>query len=921
MRFRHRLIALLRRDRAEHDLAREVASHLALLEDDYRRRGMSDDEARRQARLALGGIEQTKERHRDERSFPWLEDLRRDVPYAIRGLRRNPGFAFAAVLTLALGIGITTAMFGVVNAVLLRPLPYPGADRLVRVRPIGPPSAPGRPSAPPNITYSEFVEWRDRSTSLSPIAALLWDPQVMIPTPAGTARLSGGLVSPEWFELLGVHAMLGRRLLPSDVVDRPDVVVLSARTWRRYFSSDPSVIGTTITVHSRISRLMSGQAVEIVGVMPDGFQDPVADFEFWLPLIVPAPATPGARTPGVQVIGRLDPDASIEAASEEATAILASIRNQPGASADEPAQATVEFIKDRMVSPVRPALNVLMAAVAIVLLIVCANVASLLLARATSRRREIGIRLAIGGSRSRIVRQLLSESLVLALAGGALGALIGAATLATLRALVTVEAQGVFRLVFGGNLLPRASELVVDVPILIFAAGLAIATTILFGLAPAVHAARTDVRQATALRTGRGAGEGRLRTFLVVGQLAMATVLLVGAGLLIHSFVRLSQVEMGYSPTGMLAFQLVLPEDAPTVRKADVIEDILGRTRKMPGVEAAGFAYAGPLIGLTDRLGHFVPPGRSLEEMKQSGDQPQLRSISADYLRAMHVPLLAGRLFNESDNSAAPLVVVVNRALAQRYFDGSNPVGSTLAWHSGDPGAPAGATILQVIGVVDDVRYGRLDQAASPEVMFDYRQMLAIHERWGSPKRLQEVFAFGFMSFAVRTSGDPAALVPAVREAVAAADPRAGLDAIAPMAELVSTSIARPRFYAVLLGLFAAMAAILAAVGVYGVLAYAVVQRTQEIGVRMALGADRRDVMRLVLRRGIALAAIGISLGLAGAAGLSRYLQGLLFGLTPLDGLTYALVTSGFVALALLASWLPARRATRVDPMVALRAE
>jgi len=636
---------------------------------------------------------------------------------------------------------------------------------------------------------------------------------------------------------------------------------------------------------------------------------------------VPAPATPGARTPGVQVMGRLGPSVSIEAASEEATAVLAAIRNEPGARADEPRQMTVEFIKDRMVSPVRPALNVLMAAVTLVLLIVCANVASLLLARGTSRGREITVRLAIGGSRSRIVRQLLSESLVLALAGGVLGALIGVATLSMLRALVTVEAQGVFRLVFGGNLLPRASELVVDAPILLFAAGLAIATTVLFGLAPAVHASRADVRQATALRTGRAAGEGRLRSLLVVGQLAMATVLLIGAGLLIHSFVRLSQVETGYSPTGVLAFQLVLPEDAPTVRKAHVIEDILRRARRMPGVEAAGFAYAGALIGLTDRSGYFVAPGRSLEEMKQGGDQPQLRSISGDYLRAMNVPLLAGRLFNESDDGSAPLVVVVNRALARRNFGGSNPVGSTLAWHSGDPGTHPGATILQVIGVVDDVRYGRLDQAASPEVMFDYRQMLAIQERWGAPKRVQEVFAFGFMSFAVRTTGDPAALVPTVREAVAAADPRAGIDAIVPMADLVSTSIARPRFYAVLLGLFATIAAILAAVGVYGVLAYAVVQRTQEIGVRMALGADRQDVMRLVLTRGLALAAAGVGVGLAGAAGLSRYLQGLLYGLTPLDGLTYALVTGGFIALALLASWLPARRATRVDPTVALRAE
>ncbi|MCC7123481.1 MAG: ABC transporter permease [Acidobacteria bacterium] len=914
-----RLVAFVRRDRVEKDLARQIEAHLGLLEEEYQRRGMTMDEARRQARLAIGGVDQAKERHRDERSFPWFEDLRRDVPYAIRGLRRTPGFTIAAVLTLALGIGATTAVLSVVDTVLLQPLPYPDSDRIVRVTEVAPPQEPGRPVAPRNITYAEFADWR-HDTSLGPVAVARWDPQVMVPTPRGTVRLSVGLVTPEWFALFGTPALSGRTLVAADV-SGGGVAVLSARVWRLHFGADPDVIGKTITVHSRISPLMTGQAIEIVGVMPDGFEDPSFHTDFWIPLIVrEGGGRSAAAQGGVAVFGRLRGGMSVETASEEATALFAAVRKTAGgANADDPRRMIVTPIKNELVRPARPALHVLLAAVACVLVIVCANLACLLLARGSSRQREIAVRLAIGGSRGRIVRQLLAESLVLAAVGGLLGALVGGGGIVALRVLTTVDAPGIFRLVFGAQLLPRGSEIAIDGRVLVLAIGLAAATSLVFGLAPALRASRADVRQATGTRSGRSPEESRLRNLLVAGQLTMATVLLIGAALLIRSFVGLTRIDTGYNAAGVLAFQLVLPEADATPRKLAVIEDILARIEARPEVQAVGFSNAGVLVGVIDTAGYFVPPGRSVEQMRQDPRRPYVRSMSGRYLEAMGVSLLTGRTFTSADGAGAPPVVIINRALARDYFGDASPIGSALTWYGGPDGAAP--VMLQVVGVIENVRRGRLQQEASPEVIFDYRQMIDLRAQWGSNRTQQEVLGLGFMSFAARTTGAPALMMPAVRAAVTAADGNAGIDAISPLSDLMTTSIARPRFYALLLSVFAAIAALLAAVGIYGVLAYAVVQRTQEIGVRIAIGASRRDVVGLVLRRGIVLAGCGIALGLAGAAGLSRYLEGLLFGVTPLDRASYAIVAIGFALVAIVASWLPARRATRVDPIVALRVE
>lgn len=847
----------------------------------------------------------------------WLDDLRRDVPYALRGLRRNPGFALAAVMTLALGIGAASAIYSIVSRILLAPLPYPESARLVRLSERVPPPVAGRVVRPRSITHDEFREWKRRTTTLSPMVATLWDPQVMVSTPRGAARLSGGLASPEWFALLGVGAMLGRTLEPSDVAESRDVVVLSARVWRRHFGSDPNVIGSSTTLQSRLRRMMDGRPMEIVGVMPDGFEDPSAEMEFWAPMVVSA----GDQSPGVQVMGRLRPGVTIAVAEQDATAIGTALRPAAGVgTAVQQRQIEVVPLKDRVVEHVTPALRILLAAVAVVLLIVCANVASLLLARGTTRHREMAVRLAIGAGHGRVIRQLLAESLVISLIGGLVGAALGALGIATIKALASVEAPGVFRLAFGGSLLPRLGEITVDSQVLTLAVGLSILTSALFGLAPALHLTRAGQLQATNARDASAAtGESRLRSMLVVAQLVMATMLLVGSGLLAHSFVRLSRVHTGYDPSNVFAFQLVLPEDYPTARKTEVMEAIARRLRTTPGVEAVGFTTAGPLIGITNTVGYFVPPGRSADDIRESRDNPLLRSISHEYLPALGVRILEGRGFSARDDASAPWVALVNRAFARKHFGEASPVGITLMWHG--PGNVGSAVPVQIAGVVDDLRLGRLDWAPAADIFIDYRQLLAIQERWGMPTVQRELVALGFMSFVARTSAEPATLGPVVAAAVRAADRNAGIDGMAPLEQLMSESLARPRFYAVLMGLFAAVAGLLALVGVYGVMAYAVLRRTKEIGVRMALGAEPRAVVALVLGHGFAVTAIGVVVGLTGAIALSRYLSTLLFGITPLDPTTYVFVAVGFAAVALLAAYLPARRAMRVDPAVSLRCD
>jgi putative ABC transport system permease protein len=844
----------------------------------------------------------------------WLGNWSQLVRYAVRSLARSPGFTAAAVLTLAVGIGATTAICSVVNTILLRPLPLIGADRLVEIR------EPERPRNLPAATYGEYLEWQARTTTLTGLAAATSNLQVVMPTPAGLVKVTAGYVSSNYFEVLGARPLLGRTLVPADTAD-PDVMVLGYYEWQRHFGSDPGAIGSVVDFRSGG---LAGRSLTVIGVMPESMETIGAPMDFYTPIA----AMPNAGAIGLaQLIGRVRDGTPLAAAAEEANVIGAAVRPPRPASAPPltAARFVVRSMKDGVFDPplgrqggadiaVRSVLRIFMGAAIVVLLIVCANVANLLLARGTARRRELATRLALGASRWQLVRQILTECVVLAAAGGAIGAGLAVAGVVAIKRLATVDAQGVFKIVFGENLLPRANEVGVDLPLFAITFAVAVITTFAFGLLPALQLSRSDQLQAIGSRAGGTTrGETRIRTLLVVGQLAMATVLLVAAALLSASFANLAGVEKGYDPANVLAFQLVLPGEYPTARKAESIEGVLRAIRAVPGVSAAGFSYAGILIGVQDTVGSFVPSGRAPETV----DRPRLKSLSAGYLESAGVTLLDGRLLTESDSAQAPPVVVINQAVQRRYFGNVSPVGAFMDWH----GRRAPHVSVQVVGVIADVRQGALHREPYAEIFMDYRQVIALQQRWGLPAGAVDHLAFGFMSFAMRTRGDPAALIPQVRQAITRADPNAALDAIMPMDRLVANSVARQRFYAVMLAAFAVVAALLGAIGVYGVLAYFVVERTREIGVRMALGASRRQVLGLILRRGLVCAAIGITLGLAGAAAGTRYLQAMLYGITPLDGSTFAVVAVAFATVAALASYLPARLATDLDPMVALRIE
>jgi putative ABC transport system permease protein len=859
----------------------------------------------------------------EEGAMAWFRDVEQDVRYACRTLRRAPGFAIVAVLTLALGIGATTAIYSVVDTILLQPLPFPDSDRLVHLVENVPSPVAGRPPVQRGVTYQEFREWRAHARTLE-YAFAVGSSETVARTSDGMSRLWGGRVSANTFTMLGTRAFLGRTLEAADEAS-PNVIVLSFDTWQRVLHSNRDVVGSTLDCRADFNasytpELEPPRLMTVVGVLPAGFELPNGSTnsytDFYTPFVVDA----SKPSPRVTMIGRLRAGVAPSIALNEANVIGAAIRPPPPANAPPlpGPRFEVQSVKERMIEGLRPAFRVLLVAVAVVLLIVCANVANLLLARGTARQREIAVRFAIGASRGRVVRQILTECLVLAFAGGALGASIGAGGVALVKRLISVDAPGIFRLGFGTAILPRGHEVGVDLRMFAVAFGIASIASLAFGVLPALHLSRaTDLHALGSRGSGRGRGESRIRAALVVGQLVMATALLVGAGLLIHSFVKLSTVERGYDPGHVLAFQLVLPPEYPVARKTEAIESILARLRAIPIVESAGFTRAGILIGEAITVGTFVPRGRTLPEMRADPVRPLVRAVSHGYLTAVGARLLDGREFEPADATRSTPPVVITRTVARRYFGSASPVGQFVDWYVGKaPPVP-----MQVVGVVEDVRNTSPDQDPEPEIFVEYRQLLALQQRWGDSTQRQETMAIGFLSFAARTRGHPASAAQAVARIVRSVDANAGIDAMIPMERLFASSVARPRFYAVLLGVFAAVAALLAAIGVYGVLAYAVVQRTQEIGIRMALGAQPAQVLALVLRTGAILTGLGIGLGLVAAAAGARFLQGMLFGITPLDPRTFAAVAALFAGVATIASYVPARRATKVDPMVALRTE
>jgi putative ABC transport system permease protein len=904
-RFINRLVNVIRHADTERDLDREVASHLALLEEEHRRRGLTPDEAHLAARRALGSVALAKDLHRDARSFGWLEDALNDTKHTVRSLRRAPAFTAIAVLTLALGIGANTAIFSVVNAVLLRPLPFAHADRLVRVVMTIPAQVTGSTERrdPVRLTPMELDQLRTAARTLS--MAGMAD-STILNLRGRDPRLQGAVLSAAFFQSLRARPLLGRVLTAGDeAAGGQPVILLSYDTWRRHFGEDPQIVGRTVTIDPVLGpRASTGYTV--VGVMPEDFQFPSRGTKAWMLPRVDAIFGP----PRVATLAQLADGVSLAAAESEILPLIRQIR----ARYRDNANANYELVgvQQELVRPVTPALIVLTVAVGFVLLLACVNVANLLLARTSARQREIAIRGALGAGRGRLIRYFLTESMTLALCGGLVGVVLAFGGVELLRSLTTT----LTRVDLGDQLsIPRIDEIGVDWTVLGFSFATSIATGALFGLAPALRYARPD--DAVGLREGeRTTGGGlrlgsyvNVRSALVVAEIGLAMVLLTGGGLLIRSFVELSRIDTGYDPSNVVTFQVAVPSDLyPPARIKAFAEELVERLQSLAGVESAGYANQLPMVNLVNSF-PVGPRPRPRPEPGRPPERPRegvadVRLVSRDYVKAMGIRVRSGRGFVESDGAAAPRVMLINEALARRDFANRNPIGETVFInYFQEP--------WQIVGVIADVRQFGLSVEPTPQFFVDMRQ-------WTDIDAL--VFPVGAY-YAIRTTRDSESIVTSVRAIVQQMDAQASLFYVAPMEQVVASTISRPRLYATLLGTFSVVGLGLAVIGIYGVMSYSVAQRTREIGIRVALGARKAQVIALVLGQSAVQTVIGIVLGLSGAAMLSGYLEGLLFGVTPLDPITFAAATVLFALVALVAAYGPVRRATGVDPLVALRVE
>ncbi len=811
--------------------------------------------------------------------------LGQDLRYGWRMLRRSPGFTAAAVVALALGIGANTAIFSVLDAVLLKPLPYEDPERLVklwtRFRGIGIPGDRNWFSAP------EFTDLRRLNQSLSHLAAISRGNYNISGSAGGVPeRVEGAAVSPSLFPMLGVQSQIGRVFLNEEEQPGRDAVCLiSHGLWQRRFGADRDLPGRTLVVN--------GRSFQVVGVLPAWFQYP-AEAEMWTPLaFTPEALAPNNRgSHGLEVLARVKPALSLQQARADLEAAARTVTEQ---SRDYPyRQFDFTFLMipllEEMVGDVKTALWILMGAVGFVLVIACANVANLQLARASAREREIAIRAALGAGRGRLVQQLLTESVLLALLGGLAGWLLARWGL---RALVTMAAAS----------FPRVAGAEMDWRVLGFTMLASLATGVLFGLAPAMQVSR-QANSESLKEGGRGASAGaaplRLRRLLVVGEVALSLALLVGAGLLLKSFLRLQQVDGGFRPQGVLTLRLMLPQ-ARYPKPEQVrgfYRDLIDRVRTLPGVEAAGATVALPLSG-GGGSGTTTVDSRAVSPDKAS-PEADWRAVTPGYFEAMGVALVRGRYFDDRDSEQAAPVAIIDETMANTYWPGEDPIGKRLK----RGGAQSTNPWMTIVGVVRHVRYRTLEAASRTQLYWPHTQF---------PVRL--------MSMAVRTSQDPRSLAATIQKQVQALDPDQPIYRVATMEELVADSLARRRLSMLLLALFAGTALVLAAVGIYGVMAYSVEQRAHEIGIRMALGAERWHVLRLVLGQSLALTTAGVALGLAGSLALTRLLRTLLFNVQAHDLATFAAVAAGLSLVALAASYIPARRASRVDPMVALRYE
>ncbi len=835
-------------------------------------RGETPEQAEAAARREFGNVTLVKEVTREMWGRAWLRQFIQDLKYGLRTMRRNPGFTAVAVLTLALGIGANTAIFSVVNAVLLRPLPYREPARLVTVLHDG-----WKPVAPAN-----FLDWREQSRSFESMAAAQsWN--LTMTGRDQPEQLNVLQTSAEMFQVLGVNAALGRTYAAGE--DRPgqeQVVVLSQRLWLRRFGGDRNVVGRQV--------MLDGKPYTVVGVMPPDFQ--FAPFwamhaEAWLPLNL-GERVNDRRGQSLRVFARLKPGVTREQAQAEMEAISRRLEEQYPRE-NEGLTMSVDSLHEKVVGKSRPALLVILGAVGFVLLIACANVANLMLAKAAVRRKEIAVRVALGAGRGRVIRQLLTESLMLSLAGGGAGLLLaywGNAAVASL----------------GPDTLPRVQTVGLDAGVLTFTLGLSVVVGLLFGLAPALRSTKTDLNVSLKDRARGSTSDrrhDRVRQLLVVGEIALSLVLLVGGGLMMRSFLRLTSVDPGFDPRGVLTATVPLAGSRYSTdeQRAAFFQRLTTQVSTLPGVESASAINHLPLGGDVWTFGFNVegrpaPPG---------AERPGAvyRVVRPDYFRTMGAALLKGRDFTERDDASAPGVVIVNEALARRQWPGEEPLGQRITVGG------EGAKPREVVGVVRDLKQGEWSSEPKPE-------MYLPHAQGASPRS---------MTLVVRAASDLSAVEPLVRREVWAIDKDLPVSQVKSMEEVVAASVGQQRFNTLLIGGFAAAALLLAAAGVYGVMSYMVAERTHEIGVRMALGARGRDVLGMVIGQGLVLTLFGLAVGLAGALALARVMNGILYEVSATDPLVFGAVAGVLTLSALLACYVPARRATKVDPMLALRHE
>jgi putative ABC transport system permease protein len=880
--FSARLRCLLGREAVLGDIDEELRLHMEMEVEANVGRGMPPEEARRAALRTFGNFDSVRERAYEVRGGGMLETLLQDVRYAARMLAKRPGFTAVAVLTLALGVGANTAIFSVVEAVLLRPLPYRHADRAVvlwennRLQ-----NHPHNVASPAN-----FLDWRDQAKSFDAMAAFA-DQRYNLTGAGEPEEVPAQLATPNLFALLGAQAALGRTFAAEDAKDgHEEVAVISHGLWQRRFGGTRDVIGRVIS--------LNGTSVTIVGVMPPGFKWFIKEnsltgkpADLWRPLALPEEMRV-RRGRFISAVARLAPGVSLPRAQAEMDTLASRFEAQyPGFNTGW--GVTLVPLRDQLAGEIKPALLVLIGAVAFVLLIACVNVANLLLARAAGRHKEIAVRSAIGAGRRRIVRQLLTESFLLALLGGALGLLLAHWCIQALVALSPANLLG-------------PDQVGVDLTVLAFTLAVSFLTGIVFGLVPALEASRVNLSETLkeSSRGSSGSARGlRLRSALVVAEVGLALMLLVGAGLMVRSFLRLQAVNPGFDASNVLTMRVLLPSTKypDDVRRIAFFRQAVAGLRTLPGVRSASAVSALPFADLgaaTD----FSVEGRPTPAV---GDEPvtDVRVVDEEYFRTLGIPLIAGRTFTAQEAMEDRNVAVVNEAMVRRYFAGENPLGKRIVVNMKDDPSPT-----EIIGVVGDVRYAKLEGELRPMVYWTPAQL-----------------TYSSMTLILRAAGDPESLAASARREILALDKDQPVSDIRTMESWLAESVARTRFGTLLLGAFAGLALTLAAAGIYGVMSYSVAQRQSEIGVRMALGAQARDVLRLVIRQGLALVLVGVALGLLGALALTRVISSLLYGVSATDPLTFAAIALLLLGVSWVACYIPARRAARVDPLTALRYE